>query len=211
MRVRQFASVGLLLVCAAGGTRAQQPGVGQSPSGLPLTVPIRERGSSVTPAFEGWYFDKDGSQRVMVGYFNRNTKQEFDIPAGPNNRIEPGGPIWDSRRISIAGAVRVFSITPESRGRACTRAKRYTWSLTQTARRSRSRSGSMARNVSPFFRADNGNSPPVAKLDATGRDSPVRRKNREDVDGNRREPLTLTWATDTGTRFRSRPAHAGSG
>jgi hypothetical protein len=55
-----------------------------------LTAPIRERGTSVTPAFEGWYFDKDGSQRVMVGYFNRNTKQEFDIPAGPNNRVEPG-------------------------------------------------------------------------------------------------------------------------
>ena len=29
---------------------------------------------------------------MLVGYFNRNTKQEFDIPAGPNNRIEPGGP-----------------------------------------------------------------------------------------------------------------------
>ena len=92
MRVGPFASVGLLLSCAVGGTLvgAQQPGVGQTPSSLPLTAPIRERGSSVTPAFEGWYFDKDGSQRVMVGYFNRNTKQEFDIPAGPNNRIEPG-------------------------------------------------------------------------------------------------------------------------
>ncbi len=94
MRVRQFASVGLLLSCAVGGTLvgAQQPGVGQTPSSLPLTAPIRERGSSVTPAFEGWYFDKDGSQRLLVGYFNRNTKQEFDIPVGPNNRIEPGPP-----------------------------------------------------------------------------------------------------------------------
>ena len=84
--------MGLLLSCAVGGTLvgAQQPGVGQSPSGLPLTVPIRERGSSVTPAFEGWYYEKDGSQRVLVGYFNRNTKQEFDIPVGPNNHIDPG-------------------------------------------------------------------------------------------------------------------------
>ena len=92
MPVRQFACVGLLLSCAIGGTLAgaQQPGVGQTPSALPLTAPIRERGTSVTPAFEGWYFDKDGSQRVMVGYFNRNTKQEFDIPAGPNNHIDPG-------------------------------------------------------------------------------------------------------------------------
>ena len=29
---------------------------------------------------------------LLVGYFNRNTKQELDIPIGPNNRIEPGGP-----------------------------------------------------------------------------------------------------------------------
>ena len=92
MRVRQFGCVGLLLSCAVGGTLvgAQQPGVGQTPSSLPLTAPIRERGTSVTPAFEGWYFDKDGSQRVMVGYFNRNTKQEFDIPTGPNNHVDPG-------------------------------------------------------------------------------------------------------------------------
>ena len=94
MRVHQFASVGVLLSCAAvGGTLvgAQQPGVGQTPSSLPLTAPIRERGTSVTPAFEGWYSDKDGSQRVMVGYFNRNTKQEFDIPAGPNTGSGGGG------------------------------------------------------------------------------------------------------------------------
>ena len=96
MSVARVATFGLLVACAAGGTlmgAGQQPqGVGQMPSSLPLTAPIRERGSSVTPAFEGWYFDKDGTQRVLVGYFNRNTKQEFDIPAGPNNRIEPGDP-----------------------------------------------------------------------------------------------------------------------
>src|SRR3954465_12041135 len=92
MRGVRVAMVGALALGAAGGTLvgAGQQGVGQTPSSLPLTAPIRERGSSVTPAFEGWYFDKDGSQPGMVGCFNRNTKQEFDIPAGPNNRIEPG-------------------------------------------------------------------------------------------------------------------------
>jgi hypothetical protein len=29
---------------------------------------------------------------VLVGYFNRNTQQELDLPIGPANRIEPGGP-----------------------------------------------------------------------------------------------------------------------
>src|SRR5436309_5801053 len=85
---------GLLAACAAGGSLAGagQQGVGQTPSPLPLTQSVRDRGSSVTPAFEGWYYDKDGSQRLLVGYFNRNMEQEFDIPIGPNNHIDPGGP-----------------------------------------------------------------------------------------------------------------------
>src|SRR4030095_12521983 len=29
---------------------------------------------------------------LLVCYFNRNLKQVVDIPIGPNNRIEPGGP-----------------------------------------------------------------------------------------------------------------------
>jgi hypothetical protein len=71
---------------------AGQQGQGQAPSPLPLSNPIRERGSSVTGAYEGWYRNSDGSVSLLVGYFNRNTKQELDIPIGPNNRIEPGGP-----------------------------------------------------------------------------------------------------------------------
>lgn len=66
---------------------------GQLPSqGLPLTPTIREHGSSVTPAFEGWFHGKDGSDYVMAGYFNRNIKDEFDVPVGPNNHVDPGGP-----------------------------------------------------------------------------------------------------------------------
>jgi hypothetical protein len=85
------AASGALLV-AAPQPPAPQGGIGQTPSPLPLTQSVRERGSSVTPAYEGWYYEKDGSIRLLVGYFNRNLKQEFDIPVGPNNRIEPGGP-----------------------------------------------------------------------------------------------------------------------
>ena len=79
-------------VGARAGQQARQLGEGQAPSNLPLSNPIRERGSSVTGAFEGWYRDKDGSVRMLVGYFNRNTKQDLDIPIGPNNHIDPGGP-----------------------------------------------------------------------------------------------------------------------
>ena len=58
---------------------------------LPLE-PAHDAGSSITGAFEGWFTNADGSFSLVLGYFNRNTRQELDIPVGPNNRIEPGGP-----------------------------------------------------------------------------------------------------------------------
>ena len=58
---------------------------------LPLE-PARDSGQSVTPAYEGWFKNPDGTLSLLVGYFNRNRKQTLDIPVGPNNRIEPGGP-----------------------------------------------------------------------------------------------------------------------
>jgi len=63
----------------------------QTTGALPLG-PARERGASITPAFEGWYQNDDGSYSLLVGYYNRNSKQTLDIPVGPNNKIEPGAP-----------------------------------------------------------------------------------------------------------------------
>jgi hypothetical protein len=56
---------------------------------LPLE-PARKSGASVTPAFEGWYQNPDGSYSLLIGYYNRNTEETLDIPVGPLNRIEPG-------------------------------------------------------------------------------------------------------------------------
>ena len=39
--------------------------------------------------------DKDGSTVILLGYYNRNRTQAVDIPIGPNDRIEPGGPDQD--------------------------------------------------------------------------------------------------------------------
>jgi hypothetical protein len=63
----------------------------QQPSVLPMG-PARERGASVTPAFEGWYKNDDGSFSLLVGYYNRNSKEPITIPVGPNNKVEPGDP-----------------------------------------------------------------------------------------------------------------------
>jgi hypothetical protein len=62
----------------------------QSPR-LP-SVPAGQFGGSVTGAYDGWFVDAAGERWFLVGYFNRNTRETVDIPVGPNNRIEPGGP-----------------------------------------------------------------------------------------------------------------------
>ena len=72
------------LIVAASGVLAW----GQA---LPLE-PLHEAGASVTGAFEGWFKNPDGTFSLLLGYYNRNQKQEIDIPIGPENRIEPGGP-----------------------------------------------------------------------------------------------------------------------
>jgi hypothetical protein len=54
--------------------------------------PLHNSGRSVTGAFEGWFANSDGTFSLLLGYFNRNTTQELDIPIGAGNKIEPGGP-----------------------------------------------------------------------------------------------------------------------
>ena len=49
-------------------------------------------GQNVSPGFEGWETDEDGSRYFLFGYMNRNWEEEPNIPIGPDNNIEPGGP-----------------------------------------------------------------------------------------------------------------------
>jgi len=54
--------------------------------------PPHDSGESVTAVYEGWFPNPGGTFSMLFGYFNQNFKQEPDIPLGPDNRIEPGGP-----------------------------------------------------------------------------------------------------------------------
>jgi hypothetical protein len=49
-------------------------------------------GQSISPAYEGWWENDDGSFTMFFGYMNTNWAQEFDIPVGAANSIDPGGP-----------------------------------------------------------------------------------------------------------------------
>jgi hypothetical protein len=51
-------------------------------------------GQTVTPAYEGWWPNDDGSYRLFFGYMNSNWEQEYVIPVGRQNYFaysSPGG------------------------------------------------------------------------------------------------------------------------
>ena len=56
----------------------------QSPLGY-----VTARGSTVTPAYEGWYENADGTVTASWGFYNRNSEEVLEIPHGPENFIEP--------------------------------------------------------------------------------------------------------------------------
>ena len=203
MRGRLIGCIGLLAVSAAGGTLAGagRQGIGQSPSSLPLTPTIREKGSSVTPAYEGWYYAKDGSVNALVGYFNRNTKQELDIPVGPNNRIEPGGPDQGQpTHFSPGRQWGVFSIKlPRDIG-----TKKLTWTIVANGLTNAITLHTQPDYVvEPFEDAANKNTPPKLKFRAdgplfAGAPTGIAEKYPATVG----TPLTLTvWATDEGPKI----------
>ena len=48
-------------------------------------------GQTISPAYEGWTENADGSFDLVFGYMNRNWEEVIDVPVGPGNTIEPDG------------------------------------------------------------------------------------------------------------------------
>ena len=46
----------------------------------------------ITPVYEGFWKNPDGSFDLLFGYYNRSWEQTLDLPVGPVNSVEPGGP-----------------------------------------------------------------------------------------------------------------------
>ena len=78
-----------LIACTAAGIGLVALLAGGPPASAQVAAPA---GRNIAPAYEGWEKNPDGSFNLVFGYFNRNWEQRFDIPVGPDNSIEPGGP-----------------------------------------------------------------------------------------------------------------------
>src|SRR5262245_35227164 len=179
MHAYQRVSAGLAVVIAvAGVVIAQGQRGGQQPSTPPpATVPVvpaprmplapqAVRGASVTPALEGWVRNADGTTTILIGYMNRNQGQTFDVPIGPNNSIDPGGPdLGQPTHFDLGRNYGVFSvIVPKDFG-----TKRLTYTINVNNQPQTITLGTPGGYmVEPYRRNDTGNTPPVVKLDAKG-------------------------------------------
>jgi hypothetical protein len=89
--------------------------------------PIGNADEAIFPAYEGWGESQDGSgYYILLGYKNRNRSQTIEIPVGPNNKIEPGGPDYGQPTVFLPGRqTTVFAIkVPKDFG-----TKKLTWTL----------------------------------------------------------------------------------
>ena len=159
-RFNRWMVAALAVIAASGGWVVS--GAAQQ---LPLQ-PTKERGANVTAAYEGWYPNADGTFTMLIGYFNRNRVEILDIPVGPNNRIEPGGPDYGQPTHFLPRrGWGVFTITvPKDFGN-----KKYTWTLTANGATTEiPLSLNLKYQIEPFKDVAMGNTPPVLKLQENG-------------------------------------------
>lgn len=171
-------------------------GVGRAQTQPFRDVPIpRTAGQSVTPAFEGWYANRDGTFSLSFGYFNRNHEERLDIPVGVGNRIEPGpADQGQPTHFLPRRQTGVFTVdVPADFGD-----RQITWTLT-----SHGETVVIPGHLRPEWQIDalremtTGNTPPMVRLVADGPAVQGPRGTRRAVDASVSEPASLeVWVTD---------------
>jgi len=203
-----LASAAALFIGALVTVTAQIPLPGQ----LPGVEPLHESGQDVTPAFEGWFKNPDGSFDMLFGYQNRNLKEEIDIPIGPNNKVEPFGPdAGQPTHFMPRRGWGVFTVTvPKDFGN-----KKVTWTLSTAGKTNAIPAGLDARwEVDALKEVTSGNTPPVLSFGPTAGAPPANQGpksfNVPPLTATVGQPLALSlFATDDGkTRSQARAAAA---
>jgi hypothetical protein len=180
--------------------------------GAAQTAPIPfQSGQGVTPSFEGWFRNPDGTISLSFGYMNRNYKEELDIPVGPNNRIEPGPPdqgqpthFLPRRQTGIFTVVVPKDFAPN---------QKVTWTITTN-----SQTNSIPGHLRPEWEIDalkestSGNTPPVIRFEAAGKTGQGPAGVSARVAATVSKPVNLTvWATDDDVRKRENAGRPGLG
>ena len=130
--------------------------------------PRKQFGASITGAYEGWFYNPDGSRAFLVGYYNRNSQQELDIPVGPNNRIEPGGPDMGQPTHFLPGRQWGMFVVQAPKEFKPTDA--FTWTIVANGQSTSIPFRLHADYVmSPFSEIAVGNTPPTLRFEAAGK------------------------------------------
>ena len=182
-----------MTVCAAGAIAGGVILLGQQ-----IPEPRKQSGSNVTGAFEGWYQNQD-SRTFLVGYFNRNTQQELDVPIGPNNRIEPGGPDMGQPTHFLPGRQWGMFTVPVPKD--FTPQDKFTWTIVSNGQVA---SIPLRLNtdylISPFSEIAVNNTPPGIRFEQNGPaiQGPVANLDKAQArSASMSTPLALTvWVTD---------------
>lgn len=187
-----------ILLASWGLVRAALPANGQSGQ-LPME-PLHDSGQSVIAAYEGWFKNPDGSFSMLFGYFNRNLKEELDIPVGDNNRIEPGPPDQGQPTHFLPRRQwGVFTVTvPENFG-----TEKLTWTIVAHGQATAVPAHLDARwEISPFFDVGIGNTPPLLSFEEGGQSVQGPRGISVALETTLPNPVTLNlWVADDAKTF----------
>ena len=188
------------ILAATGMPGAAGPGAAQSRD---RPIP-HDAGQSVSPSFEGWYPNDDGTFTLSFGYFNRNHEEVLDIPVGPHNRFEPGpADRGQPTHLLPRRQTGVFTVTvPADFGD-----RTLTWSLTAGGE-TFAVPGHLRWEwqIDALHEVTSGNRPPVLSFEPGSSASNVGRGPagvRQSLAAVAGEPATVTlWARDDGVKKR---------
>ncbi|MGE3509598.1 MAG: hypothetical protein AB7N65_12025 [Vicinamibacterales bacterium] len=123
MNQKKVLGLSAALACLGGLALSAQAQIG----GPAISHPPREFGASITPAYEGWFDNPDGSHNFLIGYYNRNTKEVLDIPIGPNNRFDTKDDMGQPTHFLTRRRYGYFVVTVP---KEFTKTQKISWTLT---------------------------------------------------------------------------------
>jgi hypothetical protein len=187
-----------ILLASAALVWAALPMFGQS--GQLAMEPLHDSGQNVTAAYEGWFKNPDGSFSMLFGYFNRNLKQELDIPIGDSNRIEPGPPDQGQPTHFLPRRQwGIFTVTvPQNFG-----TEKLTWTIVVNGKATAVPAHLDVRwEIEPFHDVGIGNTPPQISFEEGGPSVQGPRGLSTALETALRNPVTLNlWVADDAKTF----------
>lgn len=161
-------------------------------------------GQSVSPVYEGFDRNPDGTYNMWFGYLNRNYEEELDVPVGPENTFEPGGDRGQPTHFAPRRHKDVFKVVvPADFGK-----KTLVWQLT-----TKGKAESIAGTLNPVWQIDRRRSTRGGNDDAIDSNTPPVvsvQPPEQTIAGGAKATFAVT-ATDDGLPRRTRTSFTSPG